>query len=153
VPATTPWWMSGVDYLGRLAIRHRLTPLLLEVGGHIGYNVRPSARRRGYATAMFRAALPIAHRLGTDPVLITCDEDNAASRRVAEANGALYQDQRGVKFHSGWLRRNDETRAISRRLGSVRSRSRTPFGRLKTAGVPPPSLPGMSRPPGPGWIR
>ena len=57
-PATTLWWMSGTDYFGRLAIRHRLTPLLLEAGGHIGYDVRPSARRQGYATAMLRAALP-----------------------------------------------------------------------------------------------
>jgi len=98
VPATTLWWMSGPDYFGRLAIRHRLTPLLLEVGGHIGYDVRPSGRRRGYATAMLCAAVPIAHMLGIDPVLITCDEDNVASRRVIEANGGVYEDQRGEKL-------------------------------------------------------
>jgi predicted acetyltransferase len=98
VPATTLWWMSGTDYFGRLAIRHRLTPLLLEAGGHIGYDVRPSARRRGYATAMLRAALPIAHSLGIDPALITCDDDNVASRRVIEANGGVYGDQRGMKL-------------------------------------------------------
>lgn len=98
VPATTLWWMSGTDYFGRLAIRHRLTPLLLEAGGHIGYDVRPSARRQGYATAMLRAALPIAHSLGIDPALITCDDDNVASRRVIEANGGVYEDQRGVKL-------------------------------------------------------
>lgn len=52
VPCTTLWWVDGEDYLGRIAIRHRLNDFLLEVGGHIGYDVRPSARRRGHATAM-----------------------------------------------------------------------------------------------------
>jgi predicted acetyltransferase len=90
--------MFGTEYFGRLAIRHRLTPLLLEAGGHIGYDVRPSARRQGHATAMLRAALPIAHSLGIDPALITCDDDNVASRRVIEVNGGVYEDQRGVKL-------------------------------------------------------
>jgi predicted acetyltransferase len=57
VPATTLWWASGERFLGRLAIRHRLTPALETMGGHIGYDVRPGARRQGYATAMLAAAL------------------------------------------------------------------------------------------------
>ncbi|NRQ38991.1 GNAT family N-acetyltransferase, partial [Nonomuraea sp. NN258] len=76
VPATTLWWIDGTEFLGRLAIRHRLTPALEEAGGHIGYDVRPSARRRGHATAMLRAALPVAYRLGIDPALLTCDPSN-----------------------------------------------------------------------------
>ena len=55
VPQTTWWCLEGADYLGRISLRHRLTPHLLEVGGHIGYDVRPSARRRGHATAMLRS--------------------------------------------------------------------------------------------------
>jgi predicted acetyltransferase len=51
VPATELWWVDGDEFLGRIGIRHRLTPFLLEAGGHIGYDVRPSARRRGHATA------------------------------------------------------------------------------------------------------
>lgn len=52
------WTVALVDeeYLGRLAIRHRLTPRLRTLGGHIGYDIRPSARQRGHATAMLAAA-------------------------------------------------------------------------------------------------
>ena len=57
------------------------------MGGHIGYDVRPSVRRRGYATLMLRLSLPVAHQLGIDPALITCDDTNVGSRRVIEANG------------------------------------------------------------------
>jgi predicted acetyltransferase len=98
VPSTTLWWVDGTEYLGRLAIRHRLTPALLEGGGHIGFDVRPSARRRGHATAMLRAALPVAAGLGIDRALITCEVDNAASRKVIERCGGGFEDQRGTKF-------------------------------------------------------
>ncbi len=98
VPATQLWWVDGDDYLGRLSIRHSLTPWLLEFGGHIGYAVRPSARRRGHATAMLAAAAPVARQLGIDPVLVTCDDSNVGSRRVIEANGGVLEDQRGAKL-------------------------------------------------------
>jgi predicted acetyltransferase len=87
VPQSVYWWVAGDEYLGRLAIRHRLTPHLLEEGGNIGFEVRPSARRRGHATAMLAAALPLAAALGIDLARLDCDEDNAASRCVIEGNG------------------------------------------------------------------
>jgi predicted acetyltransferase len=92
------WWVHDEEYLGRIAVRHRLTPQLREVGGHIGYDVRRSARRRGHATAMLRAALPIARRLGIESALVTCDVDNYASRKVIERNGGVLGDQRGDKL-------------------------------------------------------
>jgi predicted acetyltransferase len=98
VPVTNLWWVDGDEFLGRIAIRHALTPILLEAGGHIGYDVRPTARRKGHATAMLRAALPITFGLGIDPALITCDVDNIASRRVIEHNGGVLEDQREQKL-------------------------------------------------------
>ncbi|MGP3922587.1 GNAT family N-acetyltransferase [Streptomyces sp. 8N616] len=95
VECTTLWYVDGDAYLGRLAIRHRLTSYWLELGGHIGYDIRPTARRRGHATAMLREALPLAARLGVDPALITCDTGNAASRKVIEACGGVLEDERG----------------------------------------------------------
>jgi predicted acetyltransferase len=97
VPATTLWWLEGAEYLGRLAIRHVLNAKLRETGGNIGYDVRPSARRQGHATAMLRAALPIAHSLGLEKVLVTCDLENVASRKVIEANGGVFEDERQGK--------------------------------------------------------
>ena len=98
VPETTLWWVDGDEYLGRLSIRHELTDLLREFGGHIGYVVRPSARRQGNASAMLAVALPIARVLGIDPALLTCDADNAGSRRVIESNGGVFEDQRDDKL-------------------------------------------------------
>ena len=98
VPSTTLWWVDREEYLGRIAIRHRLTPQLRELGGHIGYDVRPSARRRGHATAMLGEALPIARRLGIEAALVTCDADNVASRKVIEHNGGVLEDQSGDKL-------------------------------------------------------
>jgi predicted acetyltransferase len=89
VHATTLWWAEERIYLGRLSIRHTLNRSLRTLGGHIGYSVRPSARRRGHATAMLKAGLPFAHRLGIDPALVTCDDDNVASRKVIEASGGV----------------------------------------------------------------
>ncbi|MBO4209274.1 GNAT family N-acetyltransferase [Micromonospora echinofusca] len=98
VPSTTLWWVAGPVYLGRIAVRHRLNQSLRELGGHIGYDVRPTARRRGHATAMLRAVLPVARDLGITSALVTCDVDNVASRRVIEANGGVLEDQRGDKL-------------------------------------------------------
>lgn len=90
---TTLWYVDGDHYLGRLAIRHELTPPWGRFIGHIGYDVRPGERRRGHATAMLRAALPYAYGFGLDPVLITCDATNHPSRKVIEACGGRFADQ------------------------------------------------------------
>ncbi len=89
---TTWWWCEGSTYLGRLDLRHELTESLRKKGGHIGYDVRPTARRLGHGTAMLAAALPKARELGLDRVLITCDDDNRASWRIIEANGGELED-------------------------------------------------------------
>src|SRR6478752_7703115 len=48
VPCTYFWIMEGGTFLGSLAIRHVLNDFLFNEGAHIGYSVRPSARRRGH---------------------------------------------------------------------------------------------------------
>lgn len=94
VPMTTLWYVEEGRVLGRVAIRHSLTQWLTDVGGHIGYDVRPSARRRGHASAMLAASLPVARGLGIDPALVTCLEENVASRRVIERCAGVLEDRR-----------------------------------------------------------
>ena len=98
VPATELWWVEGDEFLGRVGIRHRLSPALLETGGHIGYDVRRSARRRGHATAMLREALIVARALGIESALVTCDVENMGSRTVIERNGGVLEDEREGKL-------------------------------------------------------
>jgi len=75
-----------------------LNRVLREIGGHIGYGVRPAARRCGHATRMLAEALPFAASLGIDPALVTCDTDNEGSCRVIEACGGKLEDERHGKL-------------------------------------------------------
>jgi predicted acetyltransferase len=93
VPSTFLFAFSGPTIVGRVSIRHALTPYLERFGGHIGYVVVPEYRRRGYATAILRQSLQIARRtVGLTRVLVTCDDDNIGSIRVIEKNGGVLED-------------------------------------------------------------
>ncbi|MFX4286209.1 GNAT family N-acetyltransferase [Janibacter sp. G349] len=94
VPCTYLWIAEGDTYLGSISFRHELTDFLLEQGGHIGYSVRPSARRQGHASTALRQVLELAAEMGHERVLITCDEDNVASRATIEGAGGVYEDSR-----------------------------------------------------------
>lgn len=73
--------------VGSASVRHSLNDALRQYGGHIGYAVLPDKRRRGYGTAILRQCVRIAHTIGIDPVLVTCDEDNIGSIKAIEAVG------------------------------------------------------------------
>lgn len=80
--------------VGRASVRHRLTPFLLDVGGHVGYAVGRRFRRRGYATEILRLSVARLRELGVEEVLVTCDDDNAGSAAVIEACGGVLEDVR-----------------------------------------------------------
>jgi predicted acetyltransferase len=98
VPDTELWWVEGEVFLGRIGIRHRLNAALLERGGNLGYDVRSSMRRRGYATEMLRQALDVARGLGIERALVTCNVDNVGSPVVIERNGGILDDERNGKL-------------------------------------------------------
>ena len=98
VPATELWMVEQGEYVGRISLRHELNELLWTWGGHIGYAVRPSARRRGHATAALLDMLEVCRAHGIDPVLVTCDVDNEPSRRIIEHAGGEYDDTREGKL-------------------------------------------------------
>lgn len=85
---------DGTERLvGRVSVRHTLTPVLREIGGHIGYGVRPAFRRRGYATAMLRLAVARMTDLGVDDVLVTCSDENIGSATVIERCGGVLENR------------------------------------------------------------
>ena len=107
VPATFLVATVGEHLVGRTSIRHELNDYLFEVGGHIGYAVRPAFRRRGYATEILRQSLVIARSEGVDRVLVTCDDGNAGSAVVIERCGGRIEDVRldpdGVRKRRYWI--------------------------------------------------
>ena len=74
--------------VGMVDIRHTLNDFLAAYGGHIGYGVRPSERRKGYAGEILRLALAHAKQaIGLKRVMIACYRDNEASRKTILRNG------------------------------------------------------------------
>ncbi|CAN5785963.1 GNAT family N-acetyltransferase [soil metagenome] len=106
VADTTLWLVDGDSYLGRISIRHTLDDRLRIIGGHIGYDIRPSRRGQGLGSQMLALALPHAHALGIDPAMLTCDLANVASWRMIERNGGMREaafEHEGVTRLRYWI--------------------------------------------------
>ena len=100
-PATAPpgvlpyedfWLMEQDTWIGLLTLRPRIDEQFLHSGGHIGYVIRPSKRRRGYGTVLLRLGLDKARESGLQRVLLTCDETNIGSRKIIETHGGRLED-------------------------------------------------------------
>lgn len=95
VPDTTLFCLD-VDrniFVGAVNIRHYLNEGLLATGGHIGDGIRPSERRKGYATAMVALALKECKKLGIDRVLMCCDKNNIGSKKSIANNGGVLENE------------------------------------------------------------
>lgn len=88
---------SSLRIIGALHLRHELNDSLTQIGGHIGYGIRPSERGNGYATKMLKLGLEIAKQHELREVLLTCDDDNIASYKTIELNGGVLKDIIEVK--------------------------------------------------------
>ena len=93
VQSTTYWLIANDEFVGHINIRHALNEHLKKDGGHIGYAIRPIARRKGYGFKILELALPFAKKIGLQKVLVTCDESNFASRKIIERNNGLLLDK------------------------------------------------------------
>lgn len=92
VPQSVYWLVDGTKFIGKTSIRHKLTPFLKTVGGHIGYYIRPSERRKGYGKIILKLALRKARTLGIRNAVISCDISNLGSKKIIEANGGRLVD-------------------------------------------------------------
>lgn len=93
VPATQFLFVRKCDnrLIGMIQVRHRFNDYLEKYAGHIGYSVRPSERRKGYAKKMLKMTLPFCKDLGISRVLISCIDGNIGSEKTILANGGVYE--------------------------------------------------------------
>lgn len=87
VITSTFWLIDKKDVVGVVRIRHQE----IETAGHIGYDISPDCRNRGYGFQILKLALEKAKKIGIKELIITCNIDNAASKKIIEKNnGKLY---------------------------------------------------------------
>ena len=107
-PATQYWLVANnAGYLGEVSLRHCLNESLKLFGGHLGYKIRPSQRRKGYGSLLCKLAIEKARQRGIADILITCDDDNTGSWKIIEANGGVLVDRvdnkRGALTRRYWV--------------------------------------------------
>ncbi|MBF9002534.1 GNAT family N-acetyltransferase [Vibrio nitrifigilis] len=93
-PSSTFWMVDDSDNIvGVVRIRHNINaPILRNEIGHIGYDIAPSCRRKGYGTLILKMALSQAHELGISKLRLTADENNLGSRKIIERNGGMLDE-------------------------------------------------------------
>lgn len=94
VPSSAYWLVDEEErILGSIDIRHALNDQLRFRGGHIGYGIRPSERRKGLAGVMLSLALDICRQMGISHVLITCSKENKGSVKTILKNGGVLESE------------------------------------------------------------
>lgn len=76
--------------IGIIDLRHTLNDFLKDLG-NCGYSVRPSERKKGYATEMLCKLLQTAKEAGMKELHISVEKENMASIKVIRKNGGVYE--------------------------------------------------------------
>lgn len=93
------------EVVGVSNLRLALTDNLKNIGGHIGYGVKPTERRKGHATALLSKTLIEAKNQGIQEVLITVEKSNTASINVIKKNGGIFYSEGPVEDIDGIIQR------------------------------------------------
>lgn len=114
VPATTYFTIRKSDnkIIGMVSLRHYLNDNLKRLGGHIGYGVRPTERRKGYNKIQLYLALLEAKKIGLDKVMLDCLETNIGSDKTIQAlggefDGDVFIEERNQTFKNYWINVDD----------------------------------------------
>jgi predicted acetyltransferase len=106
VPHQTFWLVGeGNQVLGVSNLRYGLTEALRKDGGHIGYGIRPSARRRGFATLILRETLAKARERGISRALLTAYRGNIGSVTAILRNGGVFESEELLPGHTDLMQR------------------------------------------------
>lgn len=107
VPSSTFWLVdSSNTILGVSNLRHYLNDRLQKIGGHIGYGITPSHRRKGYATKILELSLVECRKRGIEKALVTCEPHNIGSRKTILSNGGVHtqtNDIEGMTVEGYWI--------------------------------------------------
>lgn len=109
--SSTPYFTireSDNKIVGMICLRHYLNETLRKVGGHIGYSIRPTERRKGYAKIQLYLALLEAKKIKLDKVMVDCHIDNLGSKKTIEALDGIFEeevcdDRDGRKLYNYWI--------------------------------------------------
>jgi predicted acetyltransferase len=91
---------STGEYVGDINLRLDSSQAIIRYAGHIGYEVFAEHRGHRYAAKAVRLMIPIAREHGIDPLWITCDPENVASRRTLELAGAEYIETVSILYNN-----------------------------------------------------
>lgn len=110
VPGSTYFTVRVSDnkIVGMISLRYYLNEILKNYGGHIGYGIRPTERRKGYAKIQLYLCLLECQKLGIDKVMIDCVDTNIGSEKTIQSLGGEYErdyylESKDITLHNYWI--------------------------------------------------
>lgn len=105
---TTLFLLYGSEVLGTVRVRHALLNTFAQTYiGHIGYDLKPSARGKGLGNRLIEAGIAEAKKRGLEKVLLLCHEDNLASKALIVNHGGIFEsevvDPNGCTLQRYWI--------------------------------------------------
>ncbi|UCE36714.1 MAG: GNAT family N-acetyltransferase [Thermoplasmata archaeon] len=108
IPHTTFWLVDpNKNVIGVVNIRHKINDKLERIGGHIGFSIAPSYRRKGYGKIILKLALDKVSKFGLKQVLLTCDKENIGSVKVIKYNNGVLDSEDivdGMRIQRYWIK-------------------------------------------------
>lgn len=92
------WLIDNEEFIGRISIRHNLSPYLQKYDGNIGFEIRPSKRKMGYGYILLELGIREVRNIGLDNIVIMCKDINKASIKIIEKNNGILIEKYFLKI-------------------------------------------------------